>query len=246
MSRAGTLPPAVVDLAARLGVRPSNDPLRVSLTQTGQMKRTLESDSWMAFTASQTIATHRCGFDWRAKVGPFGLITGRDALENGGARFDITALGLIPLARAQQTPALVRGELMRYLAEIAWAPHAILHNPALRWRIDDPYTLSVSAGVAETASEVILGLDSDGRIATAFTPDRPRSATPPTLPTPWHGRFSHYGLVDTIWLPMTAEVAWTLPAKDVVYWRCRMMSWRADAEGADRDRSKHHRMIHKP
>ncbi|WP_380785315.1 DUF6544 family protein [Sphingomonas sp. R86521] len=235
MSRAAPLPAAVIDLAMRLGVQPADHPPRVRLTQTGRMKRSLESESWMAFKASQTIATHRCGFDWHAKVGPFGLFSGRDALEDGDGRFDITALGIIPLARARNTPALVRGELMRYLAEIAWAPHAILHNPELHWRVDGPYTLAVSAGDAETASEVILGLDTDGRIATAFAPDRPRSATAPILPTPWHGRFSDYRLVDTIWLPMAAEVAWTLPAKDVVYWRCRVESWRADAE-----RSQHH------
>jgi hypothetical protein len=123
MSRTGTLPTAVCDLAMRLGVQREDDPPRVSLTQTGHMKRTLESDSWMAFKASQTIATHRCAFDWRAKVGPFGLISGPD-------------------------------------------------------------TLSVSAGVGAMAAEVILGLDGDGRIATAFAPDRPRSATPPILPTP--------------------------------------------------------------
>ncbi|KQS51612.1 hypothetical protein ASG20_06390 [Sphingomonas sp. Leaf198] len=236
------MPTAVVDLAVRLGVQPAAHPPCVSLTQAGHMKRTLESDSWMAFKASQTIATDRCAFDWRAKVGPFGLISGRDALEDGDGRFDITALGVIPLARAQHTPALVRGELMRYLAEIAWAPHAILHNPELRWRVDGPDSLSVSAGVGATASEVILGLDSDGRIATAFAPDRPRSATPPILPTPWHGRFSDYRLVDTIWVPTVAEVAWSLPAKDVAYWRCRVASWNADGVETAREQSKRNRM----
>lgn len=246
MNSPGTLPAAVVDLAMRLGVQPAADPPCVNLTQTGHIRRSLESDSWMAFKASQTIATHRCAFDWRARVGRFGLIAGRDALDDGDGRFDITALGVLPLARAKHTPALVRGELMRYLAEIAWAPHAILHNPALRWRVDGPDTLSVGAGVGATAAEVILGLDGDGRIATAFAPDRPRSATPPILPTPWHGRFSGYRLVDTIWLPMSAEVAWTLQATEIVYWRCRVESWRADAVEADRGRSKRSRMTGTP
>lgn len=246
MSRAGTLPTAVVDLAMRLGVRPAAHSPCVSLTQTGDMKRSLQSDFWMTFKASQTIATDRCAFDWRAKVWPFGLISGRDALQDGAGRFDITALGVIPLARAQHTPALVRGELMRYLAEIAWAPQAILDNPELRWRVDGPDTLSVGAGVGATASEVILGLDSDGRITTAFAPDRPRSATPPILPTPWHGRFSDYRLVDTIWLPMAAEVAWSFGAKEIVYWRCQVETWHADVRKADRDRSKRNEMTGTP
>jgi hypothetical protein len=47
---------------------------------------------------------------------------------------DVRALGLIPIVRAERTPALQRGQLMRYLAELAWAPDAILHNTELRWR----------------------------------------------------------------------------------------------------------------
>jgi len=91
------------------------------------------------------------------------LISGRDALLKGEGRFDIMALGVIPLARAAHTAALVRGELIRYLAEIAWAPQAILHNPALRWEVIDADTLSVGAGSDETACRVLVSLDGDGR-----------------------------------------------------------------------------------
>lgn len=175
--RRARLPAAVYDLAIRLGVKPDDNRGDVRLTQTGQMKRSLDTQSWMAFTATQTISTRTCEFDWRAKAGPIGIISARDALENGEGRLDITAFGLIPIARADHTPALVRGELMRYLAELAWAPAAILLNTTLRWREDGPDTLAVSAGAGETASEVILSLDGDGRIAGGFAPDRPRSAT---------------------------------------------------------------------
>ena len=141
------LPTAVYDLAIRLGVNPNDNRDSVRLTQTGRMKRNLDTQSWMAFTATQTISTHACGFDWQAKAGPFGMVSARDALERGEGRLDIMAFGLIPIARAEHTPALVRGELMRYLAELAWAPAAILLNTTLRWRVDSPDTLVVSAGV---------------------------------------------------------------------------------------------------
>lgn len=223
------LPAAVRDLAERLGVTPRNKVAGVRLTQTGQMKRSLEARSWMAFTATQTISTQSCAFDWRAKAGPLGLIRGRDALKDGQGRFDITALGMIPIAKAAHTPALLRGELMRYLAEIAWAPHAIVCNQALRWRIVDTLTLSVSAGEGEAASEVLLTLDCRGRIAGAFAPDRPRSASQPILPTPWRGLFSDYREHDGIWLPFAGEVAWEIEGKSEPYWRCRIDTWAAVA-----------------
>lgn len=221
------LPAAVHDLAIRLGVRPDDNRGLVSLTQTGRMKRSLDAQSWMAFTATQTISTRACEFDWRANAGPFGMISARDALDHDEGHFDILALGVFPIARAEHTPALVRGELMRYLAELAWAPAAILLNTSLRWRVDGPDTLAVGAGVGETASEVILSLNSDGRIAGAFAPDRPRSAKAPFLPTPWRGRFSDYRPHGGMWLPLVGEVAWNIDGKEVVYWQGLLDQWTA-------------------
>ena len=112
------LPPAVYDLAVRLGVNPDENRPIVKLTQTGRMKRNLDTESWMAFTAKQTLSSIECAFDWRAQFGPLGMISVRDALKDGEASLDVTALGFIPIARAEHSAALVRGELMRYLAKL--------------------------------------------------------------------------------------------------------------------------------
>jgi hypothetical protein len=192
------------------------------------MKTQLDAQSWMPFTATQTIAIRGCTFDWLAHAGPFGMISARDALTAGEGRLDVTAIGFIPIARAEHSSALMRGELMRYLAELAWAPDAILHNTELCWRVDGPDTLAVSAGAGETESEVVLSLDSDGLIAGAFAPDRPRSATAPSLPTPWQGRFSEYRRHEGRWLPFAGEVAWKIEGKEIVYWQGRIEHWEMD------------------
>ena len=179
----------------------------------------------MSFTAAQTIATNACAFEWRARFGRFGLVTACDALADGEGRLDVMALGFIPIARTARTPALMRGELMRYLAELAWAPDAILLNKSLRWRVDGPDRLVVAAGSGETAVEVMLGLDGDGRIANAFAPNRPRSASPPILPTPWRGRFSDYREHAGYWLPFAGEVAWVIDGKEDVYWQGKIETW---------------------
>jgi hypothetical protein len=223
------LPATVYDLALRLGVKPEDNRASVKLTQTGRIKRKIDTESWMSFTATQTISTHECAFDWRARAGAFGMVSARDALKNGEPQFDILALGFIPIARAEHSSALMRGELMRYLAELAWAPHAILFNAELRWREDGPNRLVVSAGVGETTAEVLLSLDSDGRIAEGFAPDRPRSATAPYLPTPWRGRFSDYRRHGNMWLPFAGEVAWEIDGKEACYWQGRIERWEADS-----------------
>ena len=226
------LPASVYDLALRLGVNPKDHRSSVTLAQTGRMKRKLGVEAWMAFTATQTISTRACEFDWRARAGPFGVVSANDALRNSEARFDIIALGLIPIARAEHSSALIRGQLMRYLAEIAWAPHAILLNTALRWREDAPDRLAVSAGTGERAAEVTLSLDSEGRIAGAFAPDRPRSASSPILPTPWRGRFSDYRYHDAMWLPFAGEVAWEIDGTQETYWQGRIEHWEVSSNQA--------------
>ena len=159
------------------------------------------------------------------------MISARDALKDGEGRFDVMALGIIPLSRAAHSFALARGELMRYLAELPWAPDAILLNAHLRWHAVDPDTLAVSAGSGETAVEVTLTLDSEGRIAGAFAPDRPRSATPPLLLTPWTGRFGDYRHHQGFWLPFAGEVAWVVDGKETVYWQCRVEHWETSSRG---------------
>ena len=223
--RRARLPAAVYDLAIRLGAKSGDNGGGVKLTQTGRMKRKLGAQSWMAFTASQAISMCACEFDWRAKFGPFGIVSARDALEHGEGRLDIMALGVIPIARTERTPALARGELMRYLAELAWAPDAILCNTALRWRAEGSSTLAVSAGDGPTASEITFSLDADGRIAAAYAPDRPRSATVPFLPTPWRGQFSDYRHHKGRWIPFAGEVAWEIDGKHETYWQGRIERW---------------------
>jgi hypothetical protein len=220
------LPAAVYELALRLGANPEADRTSVHLRQSGRMKQ-VGAASWMSFTATQTISTRRCAFDWRARTGPLGVISVRDAFMDGEGHLDVTALGIIPITRAERSAALIRGELMRYLAELAWAPDAILLNTELRWREDGAETIAVSAGSGATMAEVTLHLDGEGRIAGTFSPDRPRSVKAPFLPTPWRGRFSDYRRHNEMWLPFAAEVGWEIEGTQTIYWQGRIEDWKA-------------------
>jgi hypothetical protein len=121
---------------------------------------------------------------------------------------------------------------MRYLAELAFIPDAILANGALRWRADSPNALVVGAGEGPTAVEVILTLDAEGGIGSTFAPDRPRSATDPVLPTPWRGRLWDYRPHLGRWIPFAGEVAWEIGGKEEVYWQGQVKSWTESHSGA--------------
>ena len=224
------LPAAVYDLAIRLGADPALNRSTVRLRQTGQMKD-VGATRWMTFRATQTMSSRTCDFDWRARFGPLGVIHVRDAFQNGEGHLTVKALGLIPIVRTPSSAQLSRGELMRYLAELAWVPDAILLNNELRWRQDGPDTLAVSAGTGETAAEVVLTLDSQGRVAGAFAPNRALGLKPPYQLTPWRGRFSDYRRCQNMWLPFAGEVGWEIDSKLTIYFQCQVEAWQSPATG---------------
>lgn len=218
------LPVAAYDLAMRLGADQSRTSPAVQLRQTGRMKQ-VGTSRWMDFRAKQTTSNARCAFDWRARTGPLGMVFVRDALTEAGGRCDARVLGFIPVARVTTSTALTRGELMRYLAELAWAPDAILLNDALHWRPEGPDKLFVAAGSGDTAAEIMFSLDGQGRIREAFAPDRPRAIKRSILPTPWRGRFSDYRRHRGMWLPFAGAVAWIFDDVEDVCWHCALTHW---------------------
>ncbi len=180
---------------------------------------------WQAFTAVQTFSMTECAFDWKARSGPLGMIHIQDALIDGAGRLDVRALGLVPLAKVAPSAELTRGELIRYLAEIALAPDAILQNPDIRWRDEGGGRLIAAAGAGATATEVVLTLDGDGRIGEAYASARGALVDGVTVPKPWRGVFSDYRHHNGVWLPFFGEVSWGEPDGEWVYWQGDMKTW---------------------
>ena len=92
-------------------------------------------DPWRRFAAEQVISIDKPGFAWLARMQAMPLLSARvlDCYVDGEGLLEARLLGSLPLARVAGAQA-DRGELMRYLAELAWAPHAMLYNPQLSWR----------------------------------------------------------------------------------------------------------------
>jgi len=180
---------------------------------------------WTAFEARQTISTQRCEFTWIAATGPAGLVQVRDSLSAVGGKLGVRLLGLIPLAGARPSPDLTRGELIRYLAELPWAPGAILGNRDLVWTVEPDGRLTVATGV-DKAAKVTFTLDASGRIAEAYCPDRPRATKHGFEASPWRGRFSEYARRGGVWVPSVGAVSWILDGAAVDVWTGHVTAWR--------------------
>lgn len=218
------LPEPVRRLAERLGATGDMGLAGVELGQAGSLRGAPDGRS-MRFSASQVIRLRRPAFTWRARMGPFGCLSVVDALEEGIAQLDLRLFGAFRLAHETGGPALAKGEAMRYLAELAWAPDAILLNPALDWHMVDERTLRVGTGEGAGRGEVTLRLDEEGRIFGASAEDRPRKEAAGFVARRWRGRFLDYRWHQDRWIPFGGEADWILDGCAFTTWRGSLLRW---------------------
>jgi Family of unknown function (DUF6544) len=192
----------------------------VRLHQRGEMWR-LPGGRPLRFVAVQHIDAGRVAFRWRARFGAGRLrpLVVTDAYEDGAGRLEGRVAG-VRLFRATG-PDVDRGQVMRYLAELAWLPDAGRANPEVARSDLGPTSAEVSAAVADGRASVRLGLRG-GDVVSASAPDRPREDGGRAVPTPWRGSFSDHGDLGGIRVPRRAEAAWELPEGPFTYWRAEV------------------------
>lgn len=219
-------PPGLIrDLAARSHRGDSEQgqsqdcPTIIRIYQTGEM-RLSEQGRWLPFTAIQDFAVRQPGFVWRAtfRLAPLIKIAVVDSYVNGKGTLEGRLLGSIPLLKVAGA-STDKGELMRYLAELAFFPAALLNNPALHWRELNEFTIEVTCG-EETA--VRFNFDPNGDLVNISAPNRPRMVAGQEIETPWVGTFSDYGWLGGYSMPTSGEVSWQLEEGPFTYWRGRV------------------------
>jgi hypothetical protein len=193
----------------------------VSFAQQGQFRIDDRKANWQPFHATQFATMQPPGFDWDARIrmAPGIDVWVRDAYASGAGSLRASVLGLVTVAEIHGTAESARGELMRYLAEAAWYPTALLPSQGVRWDgIDDT---SARATLVDGSTSVTLEFrfGSDGLIAEVWAASRPRSATESA---PWLCRVGDYAQRAGMQVPLHGEVEWQLPNGPAPYFRCRM------------------------
>lgn len=216
--RQDSVPQIVREFVARAG--PAEPvPTRVKLRQRCQMRFAPDGD-WHAVDAEQTIRVGAPGFVWLAETQmvPFVRVRVVDALVDDRGLLDVRLFGSLPIARSTG-PDTDRGELMRYLAELPWAPHAILHNPGLSFRLIEPKVVEVSAG-EPTKPATVRWIFEHGDIVRVEADGRPHDeGNGVIVDRPWEGSFHDYQILGGIRVPRRAEVGWRLDSGLFNYWR---------------------------
>ncbi len=180
--------------------------------------------AWAPFTAEQRFTVRPPGFVWDATIRmmPVVPVRVRDSYIAGEGAILAKVGALVPMANQHGTPEMAAGSLLRYVAEAAWFPTALLPGDGISWTpIDD-----TSARVTFTDGPTTVSLDvrfgAGGEIA-SFSAIRDRDGKGVSVPTPWVGRLTDWKRVDGMMIPTAGEVAWVMPEGEAAYWRGRVV-----------------------
>jgi hypothetical protein len=193
----------------------------VTLSHAGTFNMGEGADNWKPFTSSQWVEIQRPGFVWDGtiRMAPGLPVRVHDAYVAGEGVLIPALFGLVKLTEMRGTPDIAEGELLRWLAEAAWYPTALLPGQGVEWSvIDDQSALATVTDGAVTV-RLTFRFGPDGLIASVRAEARGRTVGGAIVPTPWEGRWSDYRRQDGMMVPMTGEVAWALPEGAKPYWR---------------------------
>ena len=198
----------------------------VSIRHAGTFNMSASAEQWKPFTSQQRVITQRPGFVWDARVMMFPRVPVHvhDAYTAGAGLLHGAVLGLLTVAHMADTPALARGELMRFFAEAAWYPTALLPSQGVRWEAVDGTSAHATLADGPLTLKLLFRFNADGLIDTVRAEARERVVDGKTVTAPWQGRYWRYAMQSGMRVPLEGEVAWLLPEGEKPYWRGRTTS----------------------
>jgi len=222
--RLAELPPPVQRYLRKVLVEGAPTIAAVRLKQEGEFNMSEEGNRWAPFSADQWVRIRPPGFDWDARIRllPGVSVRVHDAYVAGEGILHAAMLGLFPLVNLQGKGEIAKGELMRFLAEAAWYPTALLPGQGVRWTAVDAGTARAALDDGEISVELLFRFNAEDLIQAVEAEARGRMVNRQIVASPWAGRFWGYERRSGMLVPLQGEVAWLFPDGPRPYWRGRM------------------------
>jgi hypothetical protein len=192
-----------------------------TLEHTGRFNLSATGEQWKPFTSRQRVIVQRPGFLWDARIAlvPGVAVRVHDSYSDGEGLLHAAVSGLFSVAHLRGGGDLARGELMRFFAEAAWYPTALLPSQGVRWAAVDEHSASATLVDGPLSLTLLFRFDEAGHMASVLAQARGRMVGKETSSAPWEGTWSNHQRVDGMTVPLTGEVAWLLPEGRKTYWR---------------------------
>ncbi len=190
------------------------------INHSGSFNTSETDEAWKPFKSRQLVFTSRPGFDWDARVTMLPGIKVRihDAYIAGRGKLDASLFGLISVAQLEGPGEIAAGELLRWLAEAAWYPTALLPGEGIEWSAVDSSSALVKLSDGNLMVELLFRFSEDNLLESFHSEGRGRMIGDKMIKTPWEGRFSSYKTMDGLLIPTLGEVGWIYPDGYRAYW----------------------------
>ena len=178
-------------------------------------------EQWKPFTSTQRVVTRRPGFVWNARIAmaPGVAVYVHDAYVNGEGTLNPAILGLFSLAGEVNAHDLAQGEFVRFFAETAWYPTALLPSQGVHWDAVDDHSTKATLVDGEVSVTMLVSFNEAGLIESVRVEARAALVGNTVVPTPWEGRWSNYQERNGMLVPLTAEASWLHVDGRKPYWR---------------------------
>lgn len=184
-----------------------------------------KKERWKPFTSDQLVIAQRAGFDWNGRISiiPGFSVQVHDAYIAGEGILHAALLGLFPIVDIRGKGDVAEGELMRFFAEAAWYPTALLPSQGVRWEGVDDFSTRGTLHDGQLSVSMLFTFNEHSLIDTVRAEARGRMVSGQVIPTPWLGHFWNYQERAGMVIPLEGEVAWLLNEGPRPYWRGRII-----------------------
>ncbi|WP_028671897.1 DUF6920 family protein [Saccharospirillum impatiens] len=205
----------------------------VRIKHRGTFNLGVSDDNWQPFTSQQTVSTHPRGFIWDADIRmvPGIGVCVVDAYVAGRGLLQAKLFGLITVMKQPPSAQLDQGELLRFFAESAWYPTALLPSQGVHWQAIDERRATAILSDSGTSVALTIRFNEAGLIESVRAEDRFREVNGAQIATPWEGTFWDYREQDGMLVPSSGEVAWLLPEGPKPYWRGQLTDIQYEYDG---------------
>ena len=185
----------------------------VTIDMAGTFNMSATDEQWKPFTARQRVITRRPGFLWDAKISMLPGVRARvvDSYIVGKGLLHATVQGLFTVADVQGEGEIARGEFMRWFAEVAWYPTALLPSQGVRWEAVDDHSANATVVDGPISLTLLFRFNEAGLIGSFRAESRGGMVGDKMVMAPWEGIWSNYQTRDGVQVPFTGEVAWMRP-----------------------------------
>ncbi len=196
----------------------------VRLRQTGEFRLRDTDTRWLTMSATQSFSTLPRAFIWHAtlQVAPFAWMRVRDTYREWTGNTEARLFGAFGMQKAGDTPEHAESALVRYAAECAWFPTALLPGHGISWQAIDDQSARVLIKDGSVQAAIDCHFNQDGDLLRASA-ERYRPIPGGYAKYRWTAHFAQHDLRGGMRIPLEARAVWHLPSGDHEYFRAAIV-----------------------